>query len=222
MSCQRLWVIRFASSPTQNTGNEMPISADDHEQRVHERAAKTAAAIPIAIEHDHPDHRRPQHQRQRYRARPSICGSTWLPRLTYDTRSRVMKRCFIISAYRTGSGRSSPNWWLIWRDGGRRGVAPGDPGCRVDARGREEDEEDEHADREHHEHDGCDQCAWMMNAPTHISYALTRSLAARIERVAHAVAEDVQRHQHLVSTIMMPGAIASPRAGVEQRAGRRR
>ena len=38
-----------------------------------------------------------------------ICGITFVPRLTKDSRSRSMKRCRIISAYCTGSGRSRPN-----------------------------------------------------------------------------------------------------------------
>ena len=38
----------------------------------------------------------------------TTCGITFAPRLTNDVRSRVMKSFFIISAYWTGIGRSSP------------------------------------------------------------------------------------------------------------------
>ena len=132
-----------------------------------------------------------------------ICGITFAPRFTYDVRSRVMKSFFIISAYWTGSGWSSPKSCRTCLQRLLVGVASGDARRGVDARRREEDEERQHADREEHEHhrdEPADDEAQHQSPP--------RELGARIERVAHAVAEHVQR-EHGDARSRCPGAIAT-------------
>ena len=102
---------------------------------------KTAASEPHPdAEHD-PDHRRAEHEPERHRRGLVTCGITFAPRLTNDVRSRVMKSFFIISAYWTGIGRSSPKSLRTARSVGLVGVPAGDARRRVDARRREEDQE---------------------------------------------------------------------------------
>ena len=90
---------------------------------------------------DHPDHRRAEHERERHGRGLVTCGITFAPRFTYDVRSRVMKSFFIISAYCTGSGRSSPKSCRTALQRLLVGVAAGDARGRVDPGRREEDEE---------------------------------------------------------------------------------
>ena len=84
-------------------------------------------------------------------AAPVTCGITFTPRLTNDVRSREMNSFFIMIAYWTGRGRSSPKSCFTAASVSGVGVAAGDPGGGVDAGRGEEDQVDQHADREHHE-----------------------------------------------------------------------
>ncbi len=117
------------------------------------------------------------------------CGMTFAPRFTNDVRSRVMNSFFIISAYWTGSGLSSPKSWRTWRSvcwsalrpamraaGSTPGVAKKMRNVRtLIAKSTKTIETSRRA--------------------TKRSISRPPQLRARVERVADAVAEHVQR-QH--------------------------
>ena len=135
-------------------------------------------------------------------AASSTCGTTFAPRFTNDVRSRVMNSFFIMQRV---LDRHRPVEAEVVAHRLQRllvGVAPGDARRRVDAGRGEEDQEDEHADREQHEHHR-DQ----PRGDEAQHQALASVLRARVERVADAVAEHVQRKHG--DAIAIPGASAT-------------
>ena len=131
------------------------------------------------------------------------CGITFAPRFTNEVRSRVTNSFFIITAYWTGSGLSSPKSLRTACERLLVGVASGDAGGRVDARGREEDQEDEHADREEHEHRRDEPPGdEAQHQPTPIRSFARGSSASRMPSPRTFSASTV-------SAIAMPGAIAT-------------
>ena len=132
-----------------------------------------------------------------------IAGTTlsaWLP---YETRSREMNRRFIISAYRTGSGRSSPNSCLTAATVSGVGLRPAServgstPGIAKKIR---------NVSTEIAKSTTTSPISLRMMKANIVSYS-SAHLGPRIEGVAQAVAEHVQREH--VSTIMIPGTIAT-------------
>ena len=82
---------------------------------------------------------------------------------------------------------------------------------RVDARGREEDQEDEHADREHHEQRSRPSSRRTRKVTTAASSSASSAGRARRERRRRSTFS-----ASTVSTIVIPGAIATARPRVEQ------
>ena len=126
-------------------------------------------------------------------AASTICGIDL--RAAIDERRQVAastKSRFIMIPYCTGSGRSRPKSWRTAARVSGSALRPGDPRRRVDARRGEEDQEHEHADAEHDEQRRSSRR--MMNAITRPPACRPKpDLGARVERVAHAVAQHVER-----------------------------
>ena len=98
MSCSRLWVIRFATSPSQNTGIEIPINAKIMMIGSSTDPRETAASTPRRMLKKTQMMAAPKTSENVTGAACQICGITfvWLP---YEIRSCDQNMCFIISAY---------------------------------------------------------------------------------------------------------------------------
>src|SRR3954447_2522840 len=105
---RRLCVIRFTTSPSQNTGMEIPISPMIITVVSIAVPLNTPASRPMTMEAITQITVAPKTSDRVTGAAWVTWGITFAPRFTYEVRSRVMKSFFIISAYRTGSGRSRP------------------------------------------------------------------------------------------------------------------
>ena len=195
-------MIRLITSPSQNTGIEMPISPSTMSNGSTNVPRMTAAAVPIAMPTTTQMITAPNTSESVTGAASVICGTTFAPRLTNEVRSRLQKSFFIMIAYCTGFGAVEAEVvaHLLQRLLAR--VAAGDARCRVDPGRREEDQEHEHAEREHHE-DGREQAA-DDERDHRRPHPQPR---ARIERVAHAVAEHVEAEHGRGDR--EPGAIAT-------------
>ena len=108
MSWKRLWLKRLTTSPTQNTGIEMPISPRTIRPASTGVPRKTAARRPMPMLNTTQITAAPSTSESVTGAAWVTCGITFAPRLTNDVRSRVMKSFFIISAYCTGIGLVEP------------------------------------------------------------------------------------------------------------------
>src|SRR5436853_7090545 len=97
LPCRRLCVIRFTTSPSQNTGIEIPISPMIITVVSIAVPRKTPASIPMAIDAMTQITAAPNTSDKVTGAACVTCGITLAPRFTYDVRSRVMKSFFIIS-----------------------------------------------------------------------------------------------------------------------------
>ena len=204
VSCQRLWVIRFASSPTQNTGIEIPIRARIIRMGSIRVPLNTAAAIPIASAMITQITAAPNTSDSVAGVACTISGTIFWPWFEYDTRSRVMRIFFIISRYCTGSGRSRPNWCrisftaaadglrpAIWRTGSIPGVWKKIMNTTAEITNITSTI--------------CSR-RLMMNVPT-AGYAPTRSFARGSS--ASRTPSPNTFSESTVITIMMPGAIAT-------------
>src|SRR3954463_547075 len=103
--------MRFAPSPSQNTGIEIPMSARIISSGSQIDPFSTTAASPVAIASTTQMIAAPMTSENVIGAAAVIAGTTlsaWLP---YETRSRETKSRFIISTYCAGFERSRPNWW---------------------------------------------------------------------------------------------------------------
>src|SRR4249919_3743366 len=204
------WVSRFRTSPSQKTGIEIPIRAMIMSNGSHSVPFSTAAPTPIRTASTTQITAAPKTSESVAGIAATISGTTDWPWFEYETRSRLMKSFFIMIRYRIGTGRSSPNWWrisftaeaegfrpAIWRAGSTPGVSKK---MRKTSRVITNITSTVHSRRR------------MMNVAN--AYAPTRSLGERVERVADAVAEHVQRqhgeHDHDA------GRDRDPRAGVEE------
>ena len=143
---------RLTTSPSQNTGIEIPISPTTMIRVSSGVPRKTAAARPMTMLTTTQISAAPSTSESVTGAASTICGITSAPRFTNEVRSRVTNSFFIISPYCTGSGLSRPKSLRTAAQRRLVGVPAGDPRRRIDARRGEEDQEHEHADREHHEH----------------------------------------------------------------------
>src|SRR5258707_2201302 len=111
--CRPPWESRFATWPTQNTGAEMPMSARIISSGSSSVPRNFAAATPMAIATTTQIAAAPNTSDRVAGAAAPISGTTSTPWFEYETRLRLMNRLFIISAYWTGMGRVSPNWARI-------------------------------------------------------------------------------------------------------------
>ena len=113
----------MTTSPSQKTGIEIPISARIISSGSQNVPRETAAARPKAIENTIQITAAPVTSESVTGVALTIAGITfvWLP---YEIRSRLMKMCFIINPYRTGSGRSSPNSCLMFEIVSGEGFRP--------------------------------------------------------------------------------------------------
>src|SRR6185437_1778990 len=91
VSCQRLWVIRLASSPTQNTGIEIPTRARIMRIGSTRLPLNTAAASPIKIDTTTQMTAAPNASERVAGAACTTSGTILWPWFEYETRSRVMK-----------------------------------------------------------------------------------------------------------------------------------
>ena len=148
--------------------------ADDHHQRIDRRPAEDRCDQPRPIANTTQMTAAPRTRLNVTGAASSDLGDHLGTGLANDVRSREMKSLFIISAYCTGSGLSSPKSRATRRSvTGRR--SSGDSRSRIGAGRREEDQEDEDADREHHE----ERAANRRTTKRSISGALRASRAGR-------------------------------------------
>ncbi len=96
--------MRFATSPTQNTGMEMPISPRIIRSLSTSVPRQTPAMTPIAIDTTTQTTAAPRTSDKVTGTACRIDGMTFWPRLTKEVRSPVMKRRFINRRYCTQSG----------------------------------------------------------------------------------------------------------------------
>ena len=115
VSCRRLWVSMFTTSPSQKTGIEIPISPITITATSSVVPRKTAAISPSPMANVIQRTEAPSTRLNVTGAASTTCGMTFAPRFTNDVRSREMKSRFIISAYWTGMGLSSPKSLLTSR-----------------------------------------------------------------------------------------------------------
>ena len=106
-------MIRLAISPSQNTGIEMPISASTISIGSKTVPRSTAAATPIRIDITTQITAAPSTSDSVTGVAATISGTTLWPWFVYEVRSRLMNSFFIRIRYCTGSGRSSPYWCLM-------------------------------------------------------------------------------------------------------------
>jgi hypothetical protein len=109
----RFCVTRFAISPSQNTGIEIPISAMIISSGSKMVPRSTAAANPIAIDTTIQITAAPKTSERVTGVALMISGITFAPWFEYDARSRETNSFFIRIRYWMGSGRSSAYWWRI-------------------------------------------------------------------------------------------------------------
>ena len=141
-------------------------------------------------------------------------GTTFWPRLTKEVRSRVTKRRFIITAYWTGSGRSRPKSLRTAARVSGEALRPAmraagsEPGVAKKIRNTST------------LMPNITNSIWPSRREDGAGHGRQRDpdLGARVERVAHAVAQDVEREhgQHDGDA----GRQRHPGPGVEQRSAR--
>ena len=190
MSWYRLWVIRFAISPSQNTGIEIPISA-----RIISNGSKmlpfsTAAASPMMIDTTTQMIAAPNTSESVTGVAATISGMTRSPWFEYDVRSRVMNSFFIRIRYCTGSGRSRPYWCLISLIVPGEGLRPAS--WRAGSAPWRVEEDEEHQTVIATTTNSAPSVRRMTNVSTP-ALPLDPQLGAGIEGVTDAVAEHVQR-----------------------------
>ena len=198
------------TSPSQNTGIEIPMSA-----RIMSNGSKmlpfsTAAATPMMIATTTQMHGRPEDERQCGRSRRDDLGNHRLALVRVRHQVAGDEELLHHDDVPDRNGLSRPNWCLIsvraCGDGFRPAICAG----RVDARRLEEDQEHEHRDHEHHQQrpqQAADDEGGTISLPD-------AQLGAGIEGITDPVAEHVQRqhgqHDH------DPRGDRHPRPGVEQ------
>ena len=101
-------MIRLAISPSQNTGIEMPIRPRIISAGSIGLPRVAAATTPMATPRTTQMSAAPMTSEKVAGAARAICGMTSEPRLTNDSRSRLTNSFSIIFTYWTGSGRSKP------------------------------------------------------------------------------------------------------------------
>ncbi len=113
-----------SSSPSQNTGIEMPINARSVINRSDHLPAVTAEMIPTTIPQNSQMIPAPI-ESENVAGSPCLIWSTTSSRCEYEIRLPV-KSCFIISPYWTGYGRSRPNSLrmlaMFWSVGSRPAI----------------------------------------------------------------------------------------------------
>src|SRR5262249_30259323 len=175
---------------SQKTGIEIPINARIMRSGSRIVPRKTAAAVPARIAKTTQISAAPITSESVTGVALVISGITfvWLP---YEIRSRVMNIRFIISAYRTGSGRSSPNSCLMFLIVSGFGFRPAisragsTPGVSKKIRKTSADSTNMTTISP--------MVRRMANVSTGCFASFHADLRARVEGVAQAVAEDVQR-----------------------------
>src|SRR3954449_10481367 len=133
--------MRLATSPSQNTGIEMPMSA-----RIIRSGSKivplnTTASRPVAIASTTQMIAAPITSENVTGAAAAIAGTTFSAWLPYETRSRESTIRFIISAYCAGLERSRPNSWRTAAMVAGVGLRPARGGGGAGAGGGEEKRE---------------------------------------------------------------------------------
>ena len=141
MSCHRLCVMRLATSPSQNTGIDTPIEAENHQGTVDDRSARGSRHNADDQTAENPQHRSAEHQGQGDRYRPE--HGRHHPLATVDEGGEVLGNEQPVHHQRILHRQRAVEAEIVpdLRERFLRGIAPGDARGGVGARRREEDEE---------------------------------------------------------------------------------
>ena len=208
--------------PDPEHGHRDADQGDDREEAVRELPRLHRAVEPEADRDEHPQERRPDRERQG--ARQPLDDLLDHRKLREVRLRSPVKTFFIVVMYWTAVLSSKPHSSPDRLDLRLGRLTARHPHGRVAVRDHVEDQEREHRDGEHHEHH-LDQPA---DDEARHPLVLQPDLGPRVERVAHAVAEHVQRqhgeHEHQrrarssgaapVAMRSMPSSIIVPHDGV--------